>query len=142
MRLKRTNPKRRGFTLVEVLASLAIFAIIVPFAMRGATLASRAGSLARHQAEAATLGETELGELVATGNYATVGGQGNFGADFPQYQWSLQSNPRSDVDVTELLLTVTWQERGQERSLKLSTMVYANAGAAGAAAATGTGGGQ
>jgi general secretion pathway protein I len=128
MTLHRKAARRRsGFTLVEVLASLVIMGIVLPFAMRGASLAMHAGSVARHQAEAATLGEAKLTEMVSMGSWADAGGQGDFGNDFPQYRWTME-NIQRDIGVTELLLSVTWQERGEDRSVKLSTFVYVPTG--------------
>jgi prepilin-type N-terminal cleavage/methylation domain-containing protein len=118
--------RRSGFTLVEVLASLVIMGIVLPFAMRGASLAMHAGSVARHQAEAATLGEAKLTELVTMGSWSDTA-QGDFGNDFPQYRWTME-NIQRDIGVTELLLSVIWQERGEDRSVKLSTFVYVPTG--------------
>jgi prepilin-type N-terminal cleavage/methylation domain-containing protein len=118
--------RRSGFTLVEVLASLVIMGIVLPFAMRGASLAMHAGSVARHQAEAATLGEAKLTELVTMGSWSDTA-QGDFGNDFPQYRWTMEIIQR-DIGVTELLLSVIWQERGEDRSVKLSTFVYVPTG--------------
>ncbi len=120
---RRRSRSCSGFTLVEVLAALVLMAIVIPVAMRGATLAMRSGSLARHQAEAATLGEAKLSEMVSQGDWASAGSQGDFGSDFPIYRWTLQSTQR-DFDITELTLTINWPERGEDRSLNVSTLVY------------------
>ena len=120
--------RRSAFTLVEVLAALVVMGIVLPVAMTGASLAMRAGSNARHQAEAATLGEAKLTELVTTSEWSTSGSDGDFGPDFPQYRWTIETAQR-DMDVTELLLSVFWQDRGQDRSVKLSTFVYVSTGA-------------
>ena len=107
----------------------------------GATLAMRSASLARHQAEAATLGEARLSEMVAQGDWASAGSQGDFGTDFPQYRWTLQ-NKQNDMDITELMLTVNWTERGQEHAMNLSTFVYVSANPdTGNGTGTGTGAG-
>ena len=43
---RSTRPtKRRGFTLLEVLAALMLMAIVVPVAMQGMSIATRAGVL-------------------------------------------------------------------------------------------------
>jgi hypothetical protein len=44
--------------------------------------------------------------------------------DNPGYLWQLQTADR-DYGVTELDLTVTWQERGQNKTLTLTTLVLA-----------------
>jgi len=142
-----TNDRRRrrrshgGFTLIEVLAALVLMGIVIPVAMRGATLALRSAGLARHQAEAATLGEAKLSEMVTQGDWLSGGSSGDFGADFPIYRWTLQSTTR-DFDITELMLTVTWQERGEERSMNISTLAYlsqSTGNGTGTAGGTGTG---
>jgi len=140
MNARRTRRGGRGggFTLIEVLVALVLMGIILPVAMRGATLAMRAASTARHQAEAATLGEAKLTEMVAQGDWQSGNTQGDFSPDFPQYQWQLQSAQR-DLDVTELQLTVTWKERGADRSINVSTLAYVSTGATGSGSGTGTG---
>src|SRR4051794_29563395 len=55
----------RGFTLVEVLATIALIAIVLPVAMYGIQLCLQTSSAAKRQAEAATLAEGKLQELVA-----------------------------------------------------------------------------
>jgi general secretion pathway protein I len=120
---RHPNRRRGGFTLVEVLAALVLMGIVLPVAMRGAVLAMHAGSLARHQAEAATLGEAKLTEMVSTGEWDSAGGEGDFGSDFPQYHWTLQ-RAQHDFDVTELMLSVIWTERGAERSVNVSTLAF------------------
>jgi len=135
----RRRPRRphgnRGFTLVEVLVSLVLMGIVLPVAMRGITIATRASSVARHLAEAANLGEAKLNEMVAQGDWASTT-QGDF-PDFPAYRWTLESVNR-DFDLTELRMAVIWKDRGQDRPLYVSTFVYdANAFAS---SGTGTGG--
>jgi prepilin-type N-terminal cleavage/methylation domain-containing protein len=131
--------RRGGFTLIEVLVALVLMGIVLPITMRGATLAMRAASTARHQTEAATLGDAKLTEMVAQGDWQSGNTQGDFSPDFPQYQWQLQSAQR-DLDVTELQLTVTWKERGVDRSINVSTLAYVSTGITGDGSDTGTGG--
>jgi prepilin-type N-terminal cleavage/methylation domain-containing protein len=131
--------RRGGFTLLEVLVALVLMGIVLPITMRGATLAMRAASTARHQTEAATLGDAKLTEMVAQGDWQSGNTQGDFSPDFPQYQWQLQSAQR-DLDVTELQLTVTWKERGVDRSINVSTLAYVSTGITGDGSDTGTGG--
>jgi len=135
----------RAFTLVEVLAALVLLGIVVPVCMRGISVALSAAETAKHMSQAASLGEAKLNEMVSTNDWTLAGTTGDFGTDWPGYRWSCQTNTR-DFDVTEIILTVTWQQRGQERSLNVSTMVSdvvasANAGDTTSSAITGTTGG-
>jgi len=112
---------RPGFTLIEVLATLVLLGIVLPVAMRGLSVALSAASKARHTATAAQLAETKLNEMVVGGQWSTTVVSGDFSPDYPQYQWTCQTSPR-DYGLTEIVLTVTWIERGSQRSLSLSTL--------------------
>lgn len=133
MRRRPLPRSRHGFTLVEVLATIVLLGIVLPVAMRGVSVALRSASTARHTAEAATLGENKLNELLVSGEWSVLSGSGDFGQDWPGYKWTCQS--ASLEFGTEIVLEVTWTERGQEQSLVLATI------ASGLAQATsGTGG--
>ena len=117
-----SRASRHGFTLIEVLATMVMLGIVLPVAMRGVSIALATASSARHRAEAAELGSAKLDELVATGEWSATAPSGDFGSDYPGYTWTVQMASR-DYGVTEIQLTVTWQERGQPRTLNLATLV-------------------
>jgi prepilin-type N-terminal cleavage/methylation domain-containing protein len=128
-RRKRWDQSHRtGFTLIEVLVALLLFGIVVPVAMNAIDLATHGGSVARHQAEAATLADAKLAELVAQAQadptLATAGGvnQGDFGPDFPAYRWVLQSAQR-EYDTAEFSLSVLWQDQGADRNVTVTTLI-------------------
>lgn len=114
-----------GFTLVEVLATLVLLGIVVPVAMRGVSIALAAASTAKNTAEAASLAEAKLNELIVDGQWQTSGMTDTF-PEHPDYRWTCESVSR-DYGTSEVVLTVTWTQRGQERSLSLSTLVYPEA---------------
>ena len=118
--------RRSGFTLIEVLATMVLLAIVLPAIMRAATISLAAASSARHLTEAATLGEAKLNELVALNSWSQ-NTTGDFSPDKPDYHWTLESGAR-DYGVYDVRLTVTWSEAGKERKLLLSTLAYANTG--------------
>jgi prepilin-type N-terminal cleavage/methylation domain-containing protein len=121
----RRTRRRGGFTLVEVLAALVLIGIVMPVAMRGVSLAMAAASSARHASIAAGLAESKLNQIVVENSAGTGVGSGATAGDFspeqPEYRWMLQTFPR-DYNLTELSLRVSWQERGQERSLVVTTL--------------------
>src|SRR5882724_9304418 len=87
--------RRRGFTLIEVLAALVLLAIVLPAAMRGVTVASSAASSAQKRTKAAALAASKLQELLATGQYENGNLSGDFGSDEgPEYngfRWEAQT---------------------------------------------------
>ena len=118
-----------GFTLVEVLATLVLLAIILPIAMRGVSMAMAAASNARRTAEATTLAEAKLNELVADGTWASGSLSGDFAPTQPEYQWACLTATR-DYGLTEVAIRVTWSDRGQVREMIVATLATQTANSA------------
>ena len=90
-RSRASASRRAGFTLVEVLASLAVVLIALPVAMEAIALSAGTATRARRQLEAANLAASKLAELVATNawqNGNTSGDFSNYGTSFPDYTWT------------------------------------------------------
>ena len=58
-----------GFTLAEVLAALLFMAIVIPVAIEGMHIASRAGTVAERKGEAARVAQRLLTETLVTTNW-------------------------------------------------------------------------
>jgi hypothetical protein len=112
----------------EVLATMLLLAIVLPVIMNGVHLATNAGDMARRRTEAGTLGDSKLAELVSTGAWNGSGAMsGNFGDDWPDYQWNavLQDwTAGTQLGLQELDLHVTWNDRGGQQEVLLTTLVY------------------
>ena len=146
---RRSVHPRRGFTLIEVLATIALLGIVLPVAMQGVSIATGIASTARHRSEAGALAESKMNELIVT--QAWNGGtlSGDFGSDFPDYTWQAQvipwnaaqnvNNSTPNVSGTstspdtgsainnppqQLDVRVTWRGRTGEQYVQLSTLVY------------------
>lgn len=122
-----------GFTLIEVLAALMLVAIVLPVAMRGVTVATAAASAARHRNEAAALAQSKMDELLASmqavQQQTNTNMSGDFGEDWPDYQWSAEM--------------VTWAPNGMNMTTGLAgqmpsamTQAMSGAGAAGGVGGT------
>jgi len=114
---------RRAFTLVEVLASLALVAIILPVAMKGISTAIQAAALARQRAQAASLAATTMAELITTGDLEEASAQGEF-EDYPNYHWTADIADWEGTAVRQLTVRVIWTAHGRERSVTLDTLVF------------------
>ncbi|MBV8782114.1 MAG: prepilin-type N-terminal cleavage/methylation domain-containing protein [Phycisphaerae bacterium] len=121
----------RGFTLIEVLATLLLMAIVIPAAMEGITLAVSASSSAQHRSEASGLAEEKLNELLATGDWQSGSLSGNFDGDFAGYHWVATVTPWdqdiSGQNIQEIDLTVSWTTHNRTESVALSTLTYVRA---------------
>jgi prepilin-type N-terminal cleavage/methylation domain-containing protein len=123
--IRRRRPGR-GFTLVEVLATVALIAIVLPVAMYGIQLCMQTASAARRQAEAATLAQSKLQELTAMAavpQFSAGNESGDFAPDFPDYKWQATTTD-IDTNLQQLDVRVSWVARNQERDLTVSTWVY------------------
>ena len=114
----------RAFTLVEVLATLTLMAIILPVAMHGVSIALALAGDAKHRVEAAGLAEAKLNELLATGGLQGPDLSGDFGPDRPQYRWSAEVADWDEPMLREVTVRVAWTSRNVERSVALTTLLY------------------
>ncbi len=102
---------------------MVLIGIIMPVAMHSIALCASLGGQARRQIEAASLARTKLTELSASDDWKTSQKEGDFGDDWPGYRWTAEVSSWTDATMSQLDLTVFWQSRGKERSVKLSTLV-------------------
>lgn len=122
----RRRPHRgRGFTIVEVLATLTLAAIVLPPVMDGVLACLATAAHAKDQARAASLAQSKLAELVATGELYDAEMAGDFGEDLPQYTWRAEVGNWDDPRLSQLDVSVVWTRRGREHNVTLSTLVYA-----------------
>ncbi|MCD6417143.1 MAG: prepilin-type N-terminal cleavage/methylation domain-containing protein [Planctomycetes bacterium] len=121
--MRRHN--REGFTLAEVLVSLALVGIILPTAMAGVSLAMKMEETARYRTEAASLASGKLAELIDTGEWQSAETKGDFGEDWPDYSWQIQVEDWEETGVSEVTLTVSRPLRGKTLAVSLSTLARA-----------------
>jgi type II secretory pathway pseudopilin PulG len=120
--------RRRGrgwaFTIVEVLATLTLASIVLPPVTRGVLLCLATAAHARNHAQAASLAQSKMAELVATEQYHDAQMAGDFGEDLPDYTWTAEVNDWQDERLAQLDVSVAWTRRGREHQVVLSTLVY------------------
>ena len=79
----------QGFTLLEVLVALAVLAIALTsiYRLQGQTFLMSAS--ARFYSQAPQLARLKLAEVETQKFNDIIGGNGDFGEDYPGYSWSL-----------------------------------------------------
>ncbi len=115
-----------GYTLMEVLAALAVVAVVLPMAMQAIALAGTVGSAAQRQREAATLAQMKLQELVSTGDWQMGAMSGDFAeidAGSAGYRWQTQMSDWQGGMMRELQVEVSWVQRSERRTVMLTTLV-------------------
>ncbi len=119
----RSRHRTRGFTFVELLATVVLLGIVMPVAMRTIGLCTRLAGQSRQRMEAASLASIKLTELIASGDWQTGARSGEFN-DWPGYRWTFDVFNWTESTVRQLDVTVHWQSQGRPRELVLSTLVY------------------
>ena len=124
---RSSRAKRAGFTLAEVLAALVFMAIVIPVALQGLRVASRAGSVAERKAIGARLAERKLNELIVTGQWQSASQRGTMQEGWQTYQWNLDSESWAEDGAMRLLTVhVTVPVQGRDYDVQVSTLVDAS----------------
>jgi prepilin-type N-terminal cleavage/methylation domain-containing protein len=117
---------RGGFTLAEVLAAMLLMAIVLPVAVQGLRIASRAGVVSERKALIVRLAESKLNELVVTGQWQASSPKGTIQEGRQSYPWQLLSEPWMEDGAMRLLtVQVTVPVQGEEYAVRVSTLVDA-----------------
>lgn len=124
-RFPSPGTRAKGFTLLEVLASFVLIAIIIPVTTKGISLATKVALQSKQKVEAASLARTKLTEIVASGQWKSGNLSGDFGSDWPNYQWTAEIKDWQGETLRQLDLHVVWQRGQTEEFITLSTLVYA-----------------
>ncbi|GAB4240190.1 MAG: hypothetical protein OHK0028_18260 [Deltaproteobacteria bacterium] len=110
---------RRGFTLLEVLVSLAILATTLLLAYRVISEAIAAEDRSERWTFASCLGESLVREAAA-GFPDTGDTDGKFAPPMDAYSWKRSIRPAAHPDAREVHVTVTWSGDGREERVTLS----------------------
>ena len=111
-----------AFTLAEVLAALLFMAIVIPVAMQGLRISSRAGELADRKREAARVAERVLNESIVTTNWTKSATSGTVQEGDREYRWSLRTEPWSQSTMQLLSVEVVFPVQGEDHTVQLSTL--------------------
>ena len=113
---------RRAFTLAEVLAALLLMAIIVPVAMQGVQIASRAGTLGQRKAVAMRVAERVLNELIATEGLTQSTGSGTVAEGDQSYAWTMQTETWPEDAMNVVTVRVVFNVQGNDYNVSLSSI--------------------
>jgi general secretion pathway protein I len=124
MKCTRNENRRRdsAFTLAEVLAALVFMAIVIPVAMQGLRIASRAGEVAERKREAARVAEGLLNGSIVTTNWTQSAQSGTVMEADREYHWTLRNEPWTDSSMRLLSVQVTYPVQGKDYNVQLSTL--------------------
>jgi type II secretory pathway pseudopilin PulG len=116
-----------GFTLAEVMAAMVFMAILIPVALEGLSIASRAGEVAVRKSEAALVAERLLNENVVTTNWNQSSQNGTLRQGVRDFRWSMRNDPwNQDANVStmrQLSVEVKFDVQGRDYTVRMSTLV-------------------
>ena len=115
--------RRSAFTLIEVLAALMLMAIVVPVAMQGMGVASRAGVLGQRKAAAMRVADRLLNEFVIGGQTMVSSSNGTLAEGDNTFEWALESQTWTEDAMLQLTVRVTFSVQGNNYSVAASTLV-------------------
>lgn len=116
------RPRTRAFTLAEVLAALLFMAILIPVAMHGVSVASRAGTLGQRKAAAMRIAERVLDEQIVSGQIAAATPYGSVVDGDTTYPWTMTSEPWTEDSMTVLTVRVSFDVQGSTFEVAASTL--------------------
>ena len=129
LKMSRVKPFG-GFTLIEVLVALMFLGILVPALIEGISIANRASELAERGARANELASNKLAELTVDNNWMNgAAAAGDFSPNWEGYRWQSTQIPWEMDDMTKLGVEVFFNVQGQERSVRLTTLVASSTNA-------------
>lgn len=110
---------RRGFTLLEVLVSLAILSVTLLLAYQVLSGAIAAEDRSERWTIASCLGEALVRESTAVWP-ETGDTEGKFAAPMDAYSWTRSIVPAAHPDAREVHVTVTWSSEGRKEQVTLA----------------------
>jgi Tfp pilus assembly protein PilV len=118
--------------LIEVLATLLLMAIVLPAVMEGVSIALASASLAHQRTEAASVAQSQLALLLATGQWSGGVMAGDVNSNGATYHWqaAVAAWPldTTTVGLMQVDMVVSWFGRSGQQSITLSTLTYDRTG--------------
>ncbi|MBN2455176.1 MAG: type II secretion system protein [Sedimentisphaerales bacterium] len=123
---KRNSRRAKGFTLIEILAALALIIFVIPVVMKGISIATAVASDIARKSVAASLAENQLADILIEKQWQNSSLTGDFGKEYPAYRWQMTSANWTEPGLNQVTLSVMWESRGYGRKVELTTLVWTN----------------
>ena len=106
-----------GFTLIEVLVALVVAVAAMAILSQGFSTGAKASVVSQNATRAAILAGRVMTDY-ETGAQSTSGSSSGTFEDEPDFSYDTRSETY-DTGLLRVTITVTWDERGQERTYEL-----------------------
>lgn len=119
----RDNLVRSGFTLLELLISLAIALIAIAGIIKAVGNGLVVVQSISRRTQALNLAKMKIEELLMTIDDQPNEQEGDFGGSFQEFRWRSRISEAPVEGLKVVTITVTWLDGASERELSLSTAV-------------------
>ncbi len=115
-------------------------AIVIPVAMEGMSVASRAGILGQRKAVAMRVAERMLNELMVETQTQQSSSSGSVADGDTSYAWTMRTENWAEDAMQQMTVAVTFTVQGNNYEVSVTTLLPSADAAADAALASGTSG--
>ncbi|MCG6944695.1 MAG: type II secretion system minor pseudopilin GspI [Deltaproteobacteria bacterium] len=111
MRYLKKKTSAQGFTLLEVLVAVAILAIAMVAILKANVQNLDSLTKSREMTTASLLASSKLAEIEAAGVANWSESQGDFGEDYPEFTWQVETTS-TEVDGLERITVIVQRSEG------------------------------
>jgi type II secretion system protein I len=122
-RSRRKGGAPGGFTLLEVLISLVIVAIVLITCLRAQNQSIRLYTLSRDMTVATILARQKMGEIEAVGFPELEEDEGDFEEQFAGFSWKKAVSETSFEEARRVDLSIVWKDGINERRVDVVTYI-------------------
>ncbi len=116
---------KKGFTLVEVVVSVALLAIGIVVALGSLSAMTKTEVKLRKTEEMNRLAVQKIEEVLAVGNATTAETSGTFDDyGYTGYEWSLEVAPSGTENLDTIRVTVTEASANSSAGVSVSSLLY------------------
>ena len=112
-----------GFTLLEVIVSLLIVAIVLVTCLRAQNQSIRVYNLSRDMTIAAILARQKMGEIEAAGFPELGEEEGDFEEQFPGFTWKKAASETPFEEARRVDLSIVWKDGIRERRVDVVSYI-------------------
>jgi len=123
--LNNVRQVKKGFTLVEVVVSVALLAIGIVVSLGSLSAMTKTEVKLRKTEEMNRLAVQKIEEVLAVGNATTAETSGTFeDYGYTGYEWSLEVAPSGTENLDTIRVTVTEASANSSAGVSVSSLLY------------------